>query len=338
MSSTTAGFSTVNRFAVLEDHQPKSKSKKQTGSDGDVSIKQRQGKENGKVDGGSKSNGVDINGHAKVNGTSNGNGNGNGKKQDHASQRSSNTQTVDSQTRSTTVNGKTPHSTTQSKSSVPTAYLKTPAKKSSKSSNTQKPTLHSNDTFDQDQDQAQMKVNGVTQQMKMKHLTKDLSKKEHEVKEVKERVVQKKKKTDWEVPRKTLHGSIGEQSGRFLLVFTFVAIHVSILIRLRYDPLPRFRLALPYLTGFLVLYLRSQTPLTLRPLLTTLTTALIIITSTDVLRFNSPSFNKLYIKVCGPLMRKEEVKGWNGVIWYLIGVVVTLGVYPRDVAVVSILT
>lgn len=37
-------------------------------------------------------------------------------------------------------------------------------------------------------------------------------------------------------------------------------------------------------------------------------------------------------------MRKEEVKGWNGVIWYLIGVVVTLGVYPRDVAVVSILT
>jgi hypothetical protein len=219
MSSTTAGFSTVNRFAVLEDHQPKSKSKKQTGSDGDVSIKQRQGKENGKVDGGSKSNGVDINGHAKVNGTSNGNGNGNGKKQDHASQRSSdNTQTVDSQTRLTTVNGKTPHSTTTSRSSVPTAYLKTPAKKSSKSNNThQKPT----DTFDQDQDQAQMRVNGVTQQMK--RLKTDLSKKEHEVKEVKERVGQKKKKTDWEVPRKTLHGSIGEQIG-FLLVFA--AIHV----------------------------------------------------------------------------------------------------------------
>jgi diacylglycerol kinase (CTP) len=95
---------------------------------------------------------------------------------------------------------------------------------------------------------------------------------------------------------------------------------------------------LPCITGFLVLYLRSQTPITLRPLLITLTTALIIITSTDVLRFNSPSFNRLYIRVCGPLMRKEEVKGWNGVIWYLIGVVVTLGVYPRDVAVVSILT
>jgi hypothetical protein len=216
MSSSAAGFSTVNRFAVLEEHQPKSKSKKQTGSDGDTSVKQGQGRENGKVD-------VGVNGNAKVNGTSN--GNGNGKKQDHASQRSSNnTQTVDSQTRSTTVNGKTPHSTSTSKPSVPTAYLKTPAKKSSKSNNThQKPT----DTFDQDQDQAQMRVNGLTQQMK--HLTKDLSKKEPEVREVKERVGQKKKKTDWEVPRKTLHGSIGKLL-RLEVLFTTI-IHVSILMR-----------------------------------------------------------------------------------------------------------
>lgn len=202
MSSTTAGFSTVNRFAVLEDQQSKSaKSKKQAGSDGDISIKQRQGKENGKVDGGPKSSGVNGN----ANGMSN--GNGNGKRQDHASQRSSNTQTVNSQTRST-VNGKTPSSTSTSKPPVPTAYLKTPAKKNSNplasSKNTQqKSTLQNNDTSDQDQ--AQMEVNGVTQQIK--HLKKDLSKQETEVKE---RVVQKKKKTDWEVPRKTLHGSIGE--------------------------------------------------------------------------------------------------------------------------------
>jgi hypothetical protein len=75
-----------------------------------------------------------------------------------------------------------------------------------------------------------MKVNGVTQQMK--HLTKDLSKKDLEVKkvkEVKERVVQKKKKTDWEVPRKTLHGSIGELSSQ-KVSFTTI-IHVSILIQ-----------------------------------------------------------------------------------------------------------
>jgi hypothetical protein len=207
MSSSTAGFSTVNRFAVLEEHQSKSKSKKQTGNDGDVNIKQRQGKENGKVDGGSKSNGVNVNGHANVNGTSNGNGNRNGKRQDLASQQSSKAVNGSQQQQQPKphVNGKTPSSTSTSKSPTPTAFLKTPAKKSSRSSNThQKPT----DTFAQDQDQVQMRVNGVTQQMK--HLTKDLVKKEHEVKEVKERVVQKKKKTDWEVPRKTLHGSIGE--------------------------------------------------------------------------------------------------------------------------------
>lgn len=221
MSSTTAGFSTVNRFAVLEDHQPKSKSKKQTGSDGDISIKQRHGKEDGKVDGGSKSNGVNVNGHANVNGTSN--GNGNGEKQDLASQQSSKAVNGSQQQQQLkpNVNGKTLSSTSTSKSPTPTAYLKTPAKKSSKSSNThQKPTDTS--AQDQDQDQAQMRVNGITQQMK--HLTKDLSKQSHEVKEVKERVVQKKKKTDWEVPRKTLHGSIGERQIGFLL--GPAAIHV----------------------------------------------------------------------------------------------------------------
>lgn len=198
MSSNTAGFSTVNRFAVLEDHQPKSKSKKQTGSDGDTSIKQRQGKENGKIDGGSKSNGVNVNGNANVNGTNH----GNAKKQDRSSKVVNGSQ----QPRSS-INDKT--STSSSRSSTPTAYLKTPAKKSSKPSNThQKPTDTSAQDQDRDQDQAQMKVNGITQQMK--HLTKDLSKKDPEAKEVKERVVQKKKKTDWEVPRKTLHGSIGE--------------------------------------------------------------------------------------------------------------------------------
>lgn len=92
------------------------------------------------------------------------------------------------------------------------------------------------------------------------------------------------------------------------------------------------------MTGFLVLYLRAKNPHTILPLLKSLLTALVVITTTDVLRFNSRRFNLVYIQVCGPLMRQSEEKGWNGVIWYLVGVLVTLGVYPRDVAIVGILT
>jgi diacylglycerol kinase (CTP) len=101
---------------------------------------------------------------------------------------------------------------------------------------------------------------------------------------------------------------------------------------------PRINRLLPKLTGFLVLYLHSLHPPTLLPLLLTLSTLLFIILSADILRSNSKPFNVLYIKLFGPLMRKSEESGWNGVVWYLMGCLWTLGIYPRDVAVVSVLT
>src|SRR5690606_9852285 len=64
---------------------------------------------------------------------------------------------------------------------------------------------------------------------------------------------------------------------------------------------------------------------------------LIPIASADILRFSVPSFNNLYIRVLGALMRESEVKGWNGVIWYLLGCLVVLHFFPKDVAVVSVL-
>lgn len=36
-------------------------------------------------------------------------------------------------------------------------------------------------------------------------------------------------------------------------------------------------------------------------------------------------------------MRESEVKGWNGVIWYLAGTICVLVVFPKDVATLSIL-
>lgn len=36
-------------------------------------------------------------------------------------------------------------------------------------------------------------------------------------------------------------------------------------------------------------------------------------------------------------MRESEVEGWNGVIWYLVGTITVMTVFPKDVATLSIL-
>ncbi|KAL9094086.1 MAG: hypothetical protein Q9165_003501 [Trypethelium subeluteriae] len=70
---------------------------------------------------------------------------------------------------------------------------------------------------------------------------------------------------------------------------------------------------------------------------TVLMAMLIPIATTDVIRHNFPSFNRLYIRVLGALMRESEVEGWNGVIWYLLGTFSVLRFCPKDVGVMSIL-
>lgn len=68
-----------------------------------------------------------------------------------------------------------------------------------------------------------------------------------------------------------------------------------------------------------------------------LSACLVPIASADLLRFYSPSFNALYIRVLGALMRESEVKGWNGVVWYLVGTVAVLKFFPKDIATLSVL-
>ncbi|RMZ90950.1 hypothetical protein DV736_g1801, partial [Chaetothyriales sp. CBS 134916] len=65
--------------------------------------------------------------------------------------------------------------------------------------------------------------------------------------------------------------------------------------------------------------------------------ALSIIAPADLLRHRSATFNQLYIKVLGALMRETEVDGYNGTIWYLVGCYTTLTFFPKDVGVISIL-
>ena len=88
--------------------------------------------------------------------------------------------------------------------------------------------------------------------------------------------------------------------------------------------------------GFVVLYLyrHGHQPKSITP---PLAAALLPIASADVLRFYSPAINALYIRLLGALMRESEVAAWNGVVWYLVGSITVLSVFPKDVATLSIL-
>ncbi|KAL4401359.1 Diacylglycerol kinase [Malassezia pachydermatis] len=63
----------------------------------------------------------------------------------------------------------------------------------------------------------------------------------------------------------------------------------------------------------------------------------LVIASADVLRLNSPAFERFYESVLGILMRSGEKERVNGVIWYLVGVMVSLRLFPEDIAAVSII-
>ncbi|KIP09761.1 hypothetical protein PHLGIDRAFT_18523 [Phlebiopsis gigantea 11061_1 CR5-6] len=68
-----------------------------------------------------------------------------------------------------------------------------------------------------------------------------------------------------------------------------------------------------------------------------LSAGLAVVLPADILRLNWPSFARVYEKCLGFLMRESEKKTTNGVIWYLVGVIWVLALYPLDIAVVSIL-
>ncbi|SJL10021.1 uncharacterized protein ARMOST_13403 [Armillaria ostoyae] len=108
-----------------------------------------------------------------------------------------------------------------------------------------------------------------------------------------------KEKTDWEIPRKVLHSSIG--------------------------------------FGTLYLYVSGGSPAPVTRVLWT--SLLFVILPADILRLTLPRspFAGLYNILLGPLMRPSERTQTNGVIYYILGVNIVLTFLPLDVAVVSIL-
>ncbi|CCL98729.1 uncharacterized protein FIBRA_00734 [Fibroporia radiculosa] len=88
--------------------------------------------------------------------------------------------------------------------------------------------------------------------------------------------------------------------------------------------------------GFFTLYLYAShgSP---RAVVAVLSAGLAILIPCDILRLRSRRFERIFERCVGFLMRESEKKSTNGVIWYIIGVIFVLSVYPLDIAVVSIL-
>lgn len=64
---------------------------------------------------------------------------------------------------------------------------------------------------------------------------------------------------------------------------------------------------------------------------------LIPIGTVDILRHHYPTLNRIYVRSLGALMRESEVDGYNGTIWYLLGALISLHFFPKDISTISIL-
>ena len=63
----------------------------------------------------------------------------------------------------------------------------------------------------------------------------------------------------------------------------------------------------------------------------------LFVSSADLLRLNVPAFERAYESVLGFLMREGEKERVNGVVFYLLGVIVALRLFPEDIGCVSII-
>ncbi|ANB15618.1 Dgk1p [Sugiyamaella lignohabitans] len=88
--------------------------------------------------------------------------------------------------------------------------------------------------------------------------------------------------------------------------------------------------------GFITLWLYTQGFL-ISQITPVLTTMFIIIGGTDLIRFRNEHFNKFYVSVMGFLMREKEVNSYNGVIWYLLGLILVFVSFQKDICLLAVL-
>ncbi|XBW38003.1 hypothetical protein QEN19_003588 [Hanseniaspora menglaensis] len=65
--------------------------------------------------------------------------------------------------------------------------------------------------------------------------------------------------------------------------------------------------------------------------------AFITILILDVIRLNWHAFNWLYCKFVGMLMRPSEVNKYNGVLFYILGLIFCFGFFQKDICLISVM-
>ncbi|CAB4252942.1 similar to Saccharomyces cerevisiae YOR311C DGK1 Diacylglycerol kinase, localized to the endoplasmic reticulum (ER) [Maudiozyma barnettii] len=87
--------------------------------------------------------------------------------------------------------------------------------------------------------------------------------------------------------------------------------------------------------GFITLYLYTQ-GIDYRSVATPLIIAFVNIFILDLIRLRWSFFNKLYCRCVGALMRKKEIHTYNGVLWYLLGLIFSFSFFSKDVCLISL--
>jgi diacylglycerol kinase (CTP) len=57
----------------------------------------------------------------------------------------------------------------------------------------------------------------------------------------------------------------------------------------------------------------------------------------DFIRFRNPELNKKIVNFMWFMIREKEVYGYNGVLWYLVGLIIVFSVFPKDISLMSVL-
>ncbi|KAH3903117.1 probable CTP-dependent diacylglycerol kinase 1 [Saccharomycodes ludwigii] len=95
------------------------------------------------------------------------------------------------------------------------------------------------------------------------------------------------------------------------------------------------RKALHSSIGLITLYLYTQ-GYDYKKVAAPLTVAFISIFILDLIRLRVHWFNYLYCHTVGALMRKKEINSYNGVLWYILGLIFSFSFFPKDVALISL--
>ncbi|KAK6197054.1 cytidylyltransferase family-domain-containing protein [Scheffersomyces amazonensis] len=88
--------------------------------------------------------------------------------------------------------------------------------------------------------------------------------------------------------------------------------------------------------GFFTLWLYTLGTST-HQLIAPMFTILVLVFANDFIRFQNPSLNRKIVKYMWFIIREKEVNEYNGVLWYLIGLIIVFSILPKDICVMSVL-